>query len=189
MRPVGGTAVVVCRAASHNAATYLESPKPESLESWPGTKSQSSAKLTHVAATTTYADFLQRVRRHRPSELCRCWRLPLFSCLTRGRGLRSSPSAVGHRGGRKGDIVAGNEHRKSGISDKDILEICATYNALETPLAQEPDDTSGTVGALLVSGLRTSNFHINSPTSRRSLAWEPCLTGLMAWIQRFLAPH
>lgn len=114
-------------------------------------RSQSSAKLTHVAASTTYVDFLQRVRRHRPSELLPALASTAVQLFDQEAWIADRvrlPWAIA--AAAKASIVAGNEHRKSGVSGRDILEICAIYNALETPLEQEPDDTSGTVGALLV---------------------------------------
>jgi hypothetical protein len=50
----------------------------------------------------------------------------------------------------KASIVAGNEHRDSRVSDRDIFDICATYNALEDPLTHDAEGVSGTVGAFLV---------------------------------------
>ncbi|MBV9194207.1 MAG: hypothetical protein JO168_08685 [Solirubrobacterales bacterium] len=46
--------------------------------------------------------------------------------------------------------MAGNEHRKPGVSERDVIEICQAYNALDTSLAQQPADLSETVGAFLV---------------------------------------
>lgn len=63
----------------------------------------------------------------------------------------------------KASIVAGNEHRKSGVSDRDVIEICQVYNALDTPLAHAPADRSETVGAFLV---RTSYEQFSYQQSR-----------------------
>lgn len=50
----------------------------------------------------------------------------------------------------KASIVASNEHRRPGATGKDVLQICALYNALETPLADDPGDSSESVGAFFV---------------------------------------
>lgn len=50
----------------------------------------------------------------------------------------------------KTSIVASNEHRRPGATGRDVLRICAFYNALETPLADDPGDSSESVGAFFV---------------------------------------
>lgn len=52
--------------------------------------------------------------------------------------------------GRQSGIVAGNEHRAAGVTDRDVVEICAAYNALEDPLTRNAEDLTGTLGAFLV---------------------------------------
>ncbi len=99
----------------------------------------------------TYSAFLQRVRRHRPSDLL----LALASTSIR---LFEQEAWIADRvrlpwaiaAAAKASVVAGNEHRRPGVTDRDVMEICAAYNALDTPLAHEPGDTTETVGAFLV---------------------------------------
>lgn len=50
----------------------------------------------------------------------------------------------------KVSIVSGNEHRKSGVSERDILEICGAYSALDTPLKRRSGEVTDTVAAFLV---------------------------------------
>lgn len=50
----------------------------------------------------------------------------------------------------KASLVAGNEHRTPGVSERDVAAICRTYNALETPLARIPTDPTASLGAFLV---------------------------------------
>lgn len=100
---------------------------------------------------TSYADFVQRVRRHRPSDLLIALAhtsVRLFEQEAWTADRVRLPWAIA--AAAKASIVAGNEHRKPGVSDKDVFEICQAYNALDTPLAHEPADTSETVGGFLV---------------------------------------
>lgn len=99
----------------------------------------------------SYTDFVQRVRRHRPSELLTALALTsvrLFEREAWSADRVRLPWAIA--AAAKASIVAGNEHRKPGVSERDVIEICQVYNALDTPLAQEPSEMSETVGALLV---------------------------------------
>lgn len=99
----------------------------------------------------SYPDFLQRVRRHRPSDVL----LALASTSIR---LFEQEAWTADRvclpwsiaAAAKTSIVAGNEHRTPGVTDRDVMQICAAYNALDTPLAHDPADTTETVGAFLV---------------------------------------
>jgi hypothetical protein len=99
----------------------------------------------------SYADFVQRVRRHRPSDLLIALAhtsVQLFEQEAWTADRVRLPWATA--AAAKASIVAGNEHRTPGVSDQDVLEICRAYNALDTPLAHDPADTSETVGAFLV---------------------------------------
>lgn len=100
---------------------------------------------------TTYPDFLQRVRRHRPSELLIALAdtsIRLFDQEAWTADRVRLPWAIA--AAAKASILVGNEHRTPGVTDKDVIQICAAYNALDTPLAHDPSDTSETVGAFLV---------------------------------------
>jgi hypothetical protein len=100
---------------------------------------------------TTYSDFLQRVRRHRPSDL-------LIALADTSIRLFHQEAWIADRvrlpwaiaAAAKASIVAGNEYRTPGVSDKDVVQICAAYNALDTPLVDDPNDARETVGAFLV---------------------------------------
>jgi hypothetical protein len=100
---------------------------------------------------TSYADFVQRVRRHRPSDL-------LIALAHTSVGLFEQEAWIADRvrlpwaiaAAAKASIVAGNEYRNSGVTDRDVIEICQVYNALDTPLAHKPAETSETLGAFLV---------------------------------------
>jgi hypothetical protein len=101
--------------------------------------------------STNYSDFLQRVRRHRTSDL-------LIALADTSIRLFEQEAWIADRvrlpwaiaAAAKASIVAGNEHRSPGVTDKDVIQICAAYNALDTPLAHDPNDASETVGAFLV---------------------------------------
>lgn len=100
---------------------------------------------------TTYADFVQRVRRHRPSELLpvlATTAISLFDPEAWTADRVRFPWAIA--AAAKASIVASNEHRRPGATGRDVLQICALYNALETPLADDPGDSSESVGAFFV---------------------------------------
>jgi hypothetical protein len=100
---------------------------------------------------TRYSDFLQRVRRHRPSDLLvalAATSVRLFEQESWAADRVRLPWAIA--AAAKASIVAGNEYRPAGVTDRDVLEICAAYNALYTPLVNAPVGVSDTVGAFLV---------------------------------------
>lgn len=102
-------------------------------------------------APITYTDFLQRVRRHRPSELLPALATTAVEFFERETWTKDRvrlPWAIA--AAAKASIVAGNEYRSAGVAAKDVYEICAAYNELDTPLSRRDDDVSGTVGAFLV---------------------------------------
>ncbi len=98
-----------------------------------------------------YTDFLQRVHRHRPSDL-------LIALAHTSVSLWPQEAWTADRvrfpwsvaAAAKASIVAGSEHRKPGVSERDVIEICQAYNALDASLAHQPADLSETVGAFLV---------------------------------------
>lgn len=98
-----------------------------------------------------YEEFVQRVRRHRPSDL-----LPAIASTALQFSDPAAWTAERIRtpwalaGAAKASIVAGNEDRPAGVTERDIIEICAAYNALEDPLTCDADNLSGTVGAFMV---------------------------------------
>ncbi|MFI4991433.1 MAG: hypothetical protein ACHQHO_11040 [Solirubrobacterales bacterium] len=101
--------------------------------------------------STRYSDFVQRVRRHRTSELLialAATSIRLFEQEAWMADRARLPWAIA--AAAKASIVVGNEHRSAGVTDRDVLEICAAYNALDTPLANVPAGVADTVGALLV---------------------------------------
>jgi hypothetical protein len=74
---------------------------------------------------SSYPDFLQRVRRHRPSDLLIALadtsiRLFEQEAWTADRVRLPWASAAA----AKANIVAGNEHRRTGVTDKDVIQIC-----------------------------------------------------------------
>ena len=109
-----------------------------------------SENLTGMMANT-YSAFLQRVRRHRASDLLLALASTSIRLFEQEAWIADrvrSPWAIA--AAAKASIVAGNEHRRPGVTDRDVMEICAAYNALDTPLTHEPGDTTETVGAFLV---------------------------------------
>ncbi|HLX88190.1 MAG TPA: hypothetical protein VKR22_07010, partial [Acidimicrobiales bacterium] len=91
----------------------------------------------------TYREFVQRVRRHRPSDL-----LPaLAATAIQFRDLEAwkadrvrLPWALA--AAAKACIVAGNEDRPAGVTERDVIEVCAAYNALEDLWPQAVDATA-----------------------------------------------
>jgi hypothetical protein len=101
--------------------------------------------------STGYSDFVQRVRRHRPSDLLVALAATSIRLFEQEAWIADRvclPWAIA--AAAKASIVAGNEHRQAGVTERDVLEICAAYNALDTPLVNEPSGVSDTVGAFLV---------------------------------------
>jgi hypothetical protein len=98
-----------------------------------------------------YSDFLQRVRRHRPSDLLIALAVTSVQFFEQESWIADRvrlPWAIA--AAAKASIVAGNEHRKPGVTDRDVIEICQVYNGLDASLAHEPTEMSETVGAFLV---------------------------------------
>lgn len=112
----------------------------------------------------SYEEFVQRVRRHRPSELlvavaksAIAFADPAAWKAERIR-LPWSLAAVA-----KVSIVTGNEHRASGVTEQDVLEACAAYNGLDSPLSRQDGTIASSVGAFLV---RTSQQQFPAQQSR-----------------------
>jgi hypothetical protein len=124
-------------------------------------------------ALITYADFLQRVRRYRPSELLpalAATAVQFFERDTWAADRVRLPWAIA--AAAKASIISGNEYRSLGVSDEDVYEICTAYNALDNPLTNNAGDVSG-------------SSRINSPILRRSVGSERCSMGSMPWGRRF----
>ena len=101
--------------------------------------------------TTTYADFVQRVRRHRTSDLLiavAATSLQLFMPEAWTADRLRFPWTLA--AAAKASIASGNEHRKAGVNERDVAQICSVYNAFASTLKSNPGDTSETVGAFLV---------------------------------------
>ena len=84
----------------------------------------------------TYVEFEQRVRRHRPSEL-----VPAIAAITSGMSdedFREMKQRLifpwGLAAAARESLCRGNEHRQSGVTSRDIMEIAGAYNALSEPL-------------------------------------------------------
>lgn len=106
---------------------------------------------TVQVAPIAYSDFLQRVRRYRPSDL-----LPALASTAAQFFDREAWTADRVRvpwaiaAAAKASIVVGNEYRKPGVTDRDIIRICSAYINLDTPLSRQSDEISGTLGAFFV---------------------------------------
>jgi hypothetical protein len=99
----------------------------------------------------SYSDFEQRVRRHRPSELLPAIASAAVEFFEPETWLRNRvvlPWALA--AAAKTSIVAGNEHRNSGVTRGDVLQICSVYNRLDSPLTRHRTETTDTVAAFLV---------------------------------------
>ena len=126
-------------------------------------------------AFNTYLEFLQRVRRHRPSELLPALAAHALQFFEQDQWLADRvrfPWALA--AAAKASIIAGNEYRTPGVSDRDVLEICATYNQLETPLTGHSGDLSEAAGAFLVrTEYEQFSYLTNSHCLRRSAERRP----------------
>jgi hypothetical protein len=103
---------------------------------------------------TSYDEFEQRVRRHRPSEL-----VPAIAAITSQMSdddLRAMKQRLvfpwGLAAAARESLCRGNEHRPSGVTSQDIMEISGAYNALSEPLLDGTD-----VGKLHAFMTRISN--------------------------------
>jgi len=94
---------------------------------------------------------VQRVRRHRPSELLPAVARTALRFKEKGDWVRDRirwPWALATIA--KVTIVHGNEHRASGVTDRDVVEICAAYNAIADPLGESDDDVVASLAAFMV---------------------------------------
>lgn len=94
------------------------------------------------ASRTTYEQFVQRVRRHRPTELLPAIAIAALEIaegdfIERGERLVLPWSLAA---AAKESILRGNEHRDSGVTPLDIRQICSIYNELEDPLSPGSDE-------------------------------------------------
>lgn len=104
-----------------------------------------------MASQSSFYEFEQRVRRHRPSELLPViaeTAVELFETDAFMRNRVALPWSLG--AAARTSIVAGNEHRPSGVTRNDVLEICRLYNDSADPLTRHRDDDSDTIAAFLV---------------------------------------
>lgn len=103
---------------------------------------------------TTYPEFEQRVRRHRPSEL-----VPAIAAITSGMSdddFRAMKQRLvfpwGLAAAARESLCRANEHRPGGVTSQDVMEISGAYNALSEPML---DGT--VVGSLHAFMTRISN--------------------------------
>lgn len=100
------------------------------------------------ARRVSYDEFVARVRRHRPSEL-----LPAIALTALAKADQEAYLRDGYRvetpwalaAAAKESILRGNEHRPAGVTDRDVLEICAAFAALDDPLARGDGSFATTV--------------------------------------------
>lgn len=100
------------------------------------------------ARRVTHDEFVARVRRHRPSELLPMIARAAIHSADRDRYLRDghrvvTPWALGSAA--KESILWGNEHRRSGVTATDIVEMCAAFASLDDPLSRDDGSTTSTV--------------------------------------------
>lgn len=94
----------------------------------------------------SYKDFVQRIRRYRPSDL-----LPALAETairffeTENWDAIHSPWALAEAA--KVCVVAGNEFRSEDITPRGILEICHAYNKLDDPFRSREPGVAGTAEA------------------------------------------
>jgi hypothetical protein len=103
----------------------------------------------------TYGTFVQRVRRHRPSNLLTVLARSSIA-MTNSEYDRGPdpglPNYVQHwtlAAIAKASIVSGNEHRERAVADRDLAEMCLAFANLEEPfVASEPGE--GDLSSFLV---------------------------------------
>jgi hypothetical protein len=128
---------------------------------------------------TRWEDFVQRVRRHRPSDL-----LPAIAAANIELAPEGwfQPSATAPpmlpwelAAAARESIRAGNEHRDPGVTPTDLLEICHIYGQLYDPFLDDRDLTALAVRAAyeqfpfqepLFFGLTRSELLFDRPSPR-----------------------
>src|SRR5207248_11801060 len=93
-------------------------------------------------------DFVQRVRRHRPSELLAAIAATNISVAPDGMWQPSDggpffPWALAVAA--RESIRAGNEHRASGLTQRDLAHICGMYHNLYDPVVEDEDGVAALV--------------------------------------------
>ncbi|HUP68582.1 MAG TPA: hypothetical protein VM142_02085 [Acidimicrobiales bacterium] len=99
--------------------------------------------LSRTFQQISYDEFVQRVRRHRPSELLPAIAAAAIEMRDRELWMRSRvlvPWALGLAA--KEAIVSGNEHRPGGVTRKDIVQICEAVAKIRDPLGTSADTGS-----------------------------------------------
>lgn len=94
---------------------------------------------------------MQRVRRHRPSELLPALASTAIQFYDQELWMADRvrlPWALA--AAAKASIVYGNEYRKLGVSENDVAEICSLYLSLDTPLRRKTGVLSESVAAFMV---------------------------------------
>lgn len=104
------------------------------------------------ARRVSYDEFVARVRRHRPSQLLPAIARTAIQKAEQEAYLRDgyrveTPWALG--AAARESILHGNEHRQSGVTDTDVLEICAAFASLDDPLARRDGSTASTLPSFL----------------------------------------
>jgi hypothetical protein len=96
-----------------------------------------------VVTVTSWESFVQRVRRHRPSELLAAIAVANIEIAPEGwyRPGAGSPIVFpwGLAAAARESIQAGNEHRASGVTMRDLAQICSIYGNLYDPLYDDRD--------------------------------------------------
>ncbi len=143
----------------------MEAPCPAGPESGAATCNHPGVAPYRYKRRVAYEEFRARVRRHRPSEL-----LPLIAQVAllyadpkdylKGRYRVVTPWALGLAA--KESILWGNENRSSGVSDKDILEICAAFASLTDPVARHDGSAESKAASFFVrAGNEQFGFQIS----------------------------
>lgn len=103
----------------------------------------------------TYAEFTQRVRRHRTADVLRAVAAASVALTERDHGPRKDTpftNNVQHwslAAVAKAAIVAGNDHRNRAVTQLDLERMCQAFMNVEEPFTHEPN-APGSVAAFLV---------------------------------------
>lgn len=96
--------------------------------------------MSRIHRQIDYSEFVQRVRRHRPSDLLLALARVAIAMRDReqwmnGLGRVVTPWALGLAA--KESIISGNQHREPGVSEADVLQICQAAANVRDPLGSD----------------------------------------------------
>ncbi len=95
-----------------------------------------------LARKGTYQDFVQRVRRHRPTEIIAACGAESATIPLQASGRKDAPPRMPDfalAGITRAAIVHGNEHRENPVTERALLEMTRIFINIEEPFTQDND--------------------------------------------------